>query len=265
MGNLRERAAEAQATMREFVEIAPQRNGAAEPAPDVDASDVTADLTAPVHVAWSHVMADVQWIGKGRLAKPAEGQKGPRYNYRGIDDVLDAVGPALRKHGVFMIPVAVEPTWEKVNRSGGGIMTYCRATVTFTVFGPKGDQLPRDIVAVGEAFDTGDKSSIKAQTVAIRIAYINALAIPVNRPELDPEYGTQHELAAPPPPSAEDYHAEILRPATSLNRLRQILAEFGQHPDVAAAEVETETGERITLRNLLTRIGKERAATGGTE
>lgn len=254
MSNLRARAAEAQATLRGFVETAPQRAEAADPTSDVDSSDVAADLAAPVHVAWSHVMADVQWVPKGR-------PKGSdlKYDYRGIDSVMDRVGPALRKHGVIVMPIKVEPAYSVATSKQGSVLTFCRATVTFAVFGPAGDRLPVDPVTVGEAFDIGDKSSTKAQTVALRTLFINALAIPVSRPEIDPEYGVQHELAAPKPPSAADYHAEILRDTTSLNRLRQIRAEFGQHPDIAAAEVETETGERITLLKLLTRIGKEKA------
>lgn len=250
-GNLRERAAEAQAGLREFVETAP---GRAEQAPDVDASGIAADLSAPVHVAWSHVMAEVQWIRKDRL----RADKGGRYNFRGIDDVLNAVGPALRKHGVIVIPIDIAPEYASITTSGGAHMRLCTAAVTFAVIGPQGDRLPVDIKTVGEAFDTGDKSSTKAQSVALRTAYLNALAIPTERPELDPEYGPLHELAAPEPPSAADYHAEILRETTSLNRLRQIRAEFGQHPDIAAAEVETETGETITLGSLLTRVGREK-------
>lgn len=252
---LREQAAEAQATLREFVENGAGGgagpDGGHEPLPDVDASDIAADLGVPVHVAWSHVMADVQWVPKGT-------SKGLNYSYRGIDAVMNRVGPALRKHGVVVLPIKVEPEYSTVNAKSGSALTFCRATVTFAILGPRGDRMPVDVVTVGEAFDTGDKSSTKAQTVALRTMFINALAIPVDRPEMDPEHGPQHELAAPKPPTPDEYAEEIQRSTTTMERLRWLRRQFADHPEEASATVELLGGERITLGDLLTRVGRAR-------
>lgn len=255
MSDLRARAAAGVITAGNAPEVP---NGAAPAAPpDVDGSDVAADLDAPVHVAWSHVMADVQWVPKGT-------SKGLNYAYRGIDAVMNRVGPALRKHGVIVLPVKVEPEYSVVTAKSGSAMTYCRATVTFAVLGPRGDRLPVDLVTVGEAFDTGDKSSTKAQTVALRTMFINALAIPVDRPEMDPEHGVQHELAAPRPPTPIEYRDEILNPRTTRQRMRQIRAELADHPAMGGAMVAGEDGDgEVALIDLCTAVGRARFAQGG--
>ena len=55
-----------------------------------------------VYEAWNDVMRDVQAIRKDSR----NAQQG--FNFRGIDAVMNAVGPALRDHGVTIIPNSVE-------------------------------------------------------------------------------------------------------------------------------------------------------------
>lgn len=228
-------------------------------APDVDASGITADMDVSVFVAWSRVMAEVQSVGKGT-------SKGLNYAFRGIDAILNAVGPALRKHCVTVVPIKVAPTYEVITSKSGAVMNYCRGTVTFAVFGPRGDQLPVPVEAAGEAFDTGDKATTKMQSVALRTMYINALAIPVDAPERDTEYGVQHERGVPAPPTPPEYFREIIAESTTVPRLRQIREELNTHPAIGGAIFEVD-GEDITLIKLVAKVGRERAAqtSGGQE
>jgi hypothetical protein len=227
-------------------------------APDVEDSPIAAELDVPVHIAWSRVMGEVQWIGKtGRADK---------YNFRGIDAVRNAVGPALRKHGVMVFPVSTTAEYSTVSRSGGGLMTYCRATVNFAVFGPRGDRLGGDsftIETMGEAFDTGDKSSMKAQSVAERTMYVAGLAIPTDQPAMDPEHGTQYELGEPKAPSAEEYAAAILDDTVSIQRLQQIKAELTSNRALGVTEVEPPGMDKVRLIDLVQRVGAAR--TRGTQ
>lgn len=225
---------------------------------DVTDSGIPAELDVPVHVAWSRVMGEVQWIGKDG--------KADKYMFRGIDAVRDAVGPALRKHGVFVLPVSTKAEYSTVSRSGGGLMTYCRCTVNFAVFGPKGDRLGGPdftIETMGEAFDTGDKSSMKAQSVAERTLYVAGLTIATNQPAADPEAGPQYELAAPPRPTAEQYAAEILDERTTVVRLQAIKAALDADRAMGATTVEGLDGQQIELGRLVRRVGAARLAQGG--
>lgn len=219
---------------------------------------IPADLDVPVHVAWSRVMGEVQFIAKARRT-----EQGTKYNYRGIDDVMNAVGPAIRKHGVVVIPSKVTPTFTTITTTKGSAMNYCRAVVEFTVIGPRGDVLPVTGEALGEAFDSGDKSGTKASSVAMRTFYTQALAIPTNRPQLDPEYGEQHQIAGPRRPTAAEYAVEILNDGTSLNRLHQIKAELAGDNSLRMAMIEGLDGQQIELGRLLQRVGAARLAKEG--
>lgn len=219
------------------------------PGPDVADSPIAADLDVPVFVAWSRMMQDVQWLGKER--------RGDKYMYRGIDDVMNLVGPAERKHGVFVMPSGIEPTFEVINTRGGAAMNYCRAVVRFTIYGPRGDTMPAEVL--GEGFDTGDKSGSKAQSVALRTLYLNALAIQTNEPARDTEYGQQHEIAGPSAPTAEEYAAEIVGENTSIDRLRQIKAELFANRAIGSTEVEPFGYEKTRLVDLVQQVGRARA------
>lgn len=270
MGDLRSRAAEAQQILRAMDDTATRAEqtgrpvtyenaSPAAPPPDIDDSPIRADLGVPVHVAWQRVMAEVQWIGKGRRAD--------KFMYRGVDDVMNFVAPAIRKHGVIVMPVKVEPEYTVINTKSGSAMNYCRAVVSFVVMGPCGDVLsvPNDAgilvpligQAVGEGFDTGDKSSMKAQSVAQREFYIKALSIQVDRPAADPEHGTQYEIGTKAP-TAEEYAAEIQDEGTSVNRLQQIKAELFADRRMGTTEVELFSGEKVRLVDLVQRVGRER-------
>lgn len=223
--------------------------------PDVDASTIPAEMDVSVFVAWSRVMAEVQAIGKTR-----EDRSALKYAFRGIDAILNAVGPALRKHGVTVVQTNVDVTYESIKTSGGSTMRLCVATVHYAVFGPKGDTLPVPLSSVGEAFDSGDKATPKAMSVALRTFYINSLAIPTEDPRMDPEYGVQHEIGTPAPPTAEEYAAEIENPRTSMQRLIAIRRDFGAHPDIAETQVTTLAGDRVNVGDLLTTVGRARQA-----
>lgn len=226
-------------------------------AADVADSGIDAGPDARVHVAWSRVMGEVQYVGKVDRRNDAGG----RYDFRGIDAVLNVVGPALRKHGVAVVQSAVSVEYDRVTTGGGKTMQRCVATVTYQVFGPQGDSFTMQ--SVGEAFDAGDKSTPKACSVALRTLYINSLAIPTNQPQMDPEHGTQYELATPAPPTPAEYATEIMHPRTALPRLQQIRRELHAHPGLAEAVVTNEAGEAEPLSALLVRFGKAAATAVG--
>ncbi len=243
----------------------------AAPAPPVIETDpdIPASMDVPAHVAWSRVMGEVQYIAKANKT-----EQGTRYNYRGVDLVMDAVAPAIRKHGVIVIPVKVAAEYTVISTKNNTAMNYCRAAVTFAVLGPRGDTLmiphseTGQMVAllgesIGEGFDTGDKSSMKAQSVALREFYIKALAIPVNRPAADPEHGPQHEIAGPQRPTPEQYAAEILDERTPMDRLSMIKQELYGDRSLGSAEVELADGEKVRLVDLVFRVGQKRTAREG--
>jgi hypothetical protein len=158
---------------------------------------MSATTKPTVFEALAAVMADVQAVKKG------DRNDAQRFMFRGIDAVVNAVGPALRKHGVTVSPRVDLYEYGTVTTAGGKAMGHVRVLVTYTFHGPAGDALPAQ--APGEAFDAGDKATPKAMSVAFRTALLQALALPTDEP--DPDSSSYERAPAqpaqPPRPSAE--------------------------------------------------------------
>lgn len=126
------------------------------------------------------VMRDVDFVGKTHQTN-AEG----RYMYRGIDDVINAIAKPLRDAGAFLVPTLLEKSAEVQPTARGGSVNLVRVTVQFAIYGEVGEPIVGS--APGEAFDSGDKATSKAMSVAFRSFLLQALAIPTNEPDPDEE------------------------------------------------------------------------------
>src|SRR5687768_5615158 len=86
-----------------------------------------------IYALLSNVMAQVGAVGKeGRNA-----QQG--FNFRGVDAVVAAVAPALRKNGVIVVPRVVAREREVGTTQRGGSMETIYLEVEYTLYGPNGD------------------------------------------------------------------------------------------------------------------------------
>lgn len=236
---------------------APPAPPAAEPLEPVDAPEGQDDdpPSAPIQVLMARVMRDLGIIGK----RDRFDGGGTRYNFRGVDRVVNAVGPVLRKHGVLVIPELLTAEYRDVPRKDGtGRSHECLVTMRYRFIGPAGDEIPATVA--GENLDTSDKSTSKAQSVAWRTCLIQVFAIPTGDPDPD---SVHIERGEQPVPRAADYRDEILHPDTSLGRLRQIRGELRQH-NLATAIAVNEVGDEEQLLPMLDRIGAARRG-GGTE
>lgn len=259
MATLKERAAQAAAPTTPGYDTDGEGNEAAEiteriidPLPEVTYTDPIEDVDqVPVHIAWIRVMRDIKSIDKRSTANIKTEKGSYSFNYRGIDKVLNAVGPALRRHGVTIVPAQIETTYGMAGR-----MRECLARVTYRVIGPDGNSF--SMMGIGEGLDAGERATPKALTTAYRNMLITALTIPTEDPKMDPDVADiQREEMRPP--TVEQYYGWIVDPATSVPRLRQIRSELNAHPDLGQAMVDDGQGGRVSLIKLLVAIGAERA------
>lgn len=123
------------------------------------------------------VMREVQGVAK----KDKNTQQG--FSFRGIDAVVNAVGPALRKHGGFIVPNIEGNAREVVASRNGGSLNVTRLEVAFSVYGTEGD--PIIGVVAAEAFDSGDKATAKAMSVAYRTFILQTFCLPTDEPDPD--------------------------------------------------------------------------------
>lgn len=137
----------------------------------------------------SFVMEDVGAVAKdGRNA-----QQG--FNFRGIDAVVNAVSPALRRHHVVVSPklLSVERSTSPTNK--GGTVNNVYVVVRYRFHGPAGDHL--DATVAAESFDSGDKATAKAMSVAYRTALLQALCLPTDDPTDPDEHNYERGPAQP--------------------------------------------------------------------
>lgn len=185
----------------------------------------------------SAVMSDVRAVRKEqRNTTP-----GASYMFRGIDAVVNAVGPALREHGVVVLPEVLSCVYDEVTTTQGKTQTACRVQVAYIFHGPAGDHLTA--ITPGEAWDSGDKATAKAMSVAFRTALLQALALPTD--ESDPDEHTYERAESVPEHSTVTEPAEEIAPL--LERIRALAAETGVAPaDVLLRFAAAHEGLHIT-------------------
>lgn len=145
--------------------------------------------TLTIREALLAVMRDVTKIGKGGR------NSFYNFSFRGVEQVMDHIGPAFRKHGIVPTPHLQSLESRDVTTKKGETMREVTVIVRYEFSGPAGDSMA--CVVPGEAQDAGASAVSKAMSVAQRIAYTQALAIPTG--EADPEAVAAFERAAADP------------------------------------------------------------------
>jgi hypothetical protein len=143
------------------------------------------------------IMKEVQAVSK------KERNEAQKFNFRGIDAVLNVVGPALRKAGGFLVPNVLEKVYDVAPTKSGGFQTVVRLSVEFSIYGSEGE--PVSGIVAAEAFDTSDKATAKAMSVALRTWLLQVLALPTDEPDADSFYP---ELGGAPV-AARNWQGEI--------------------------------------------------------
>lgn len=128
------------------------------------------ELKQMIHEKIIAILADADAISKDRRNQ----QQG--FNFRGIDDVYNALHPLLAKHGVFSTTEVLSERSEERQTAKGGTLIYRILTVKFTFYAADGSHV--ESVMIGEGMDSGDKASNKAMAIAHKYALLQLLAIP---------------------------------------------------------------------------------------
>lgn len=132
----------------------------------------------------SEVMSKVWAIRKDRKNDKQE------YNFRGIDDMYNALNVHLAEAKIFFAPEVLTIEREERTTKAGWFLTYTILTMRFTAYAEDGSSV--STTTVGEAMDSGDKSANKAMSTAYKYALMQIFCIPTEE-EKDTEYQT-HEI-----------------------------------------------------------------------
>lgn len=126
-----------------------------------------------VYKAIAAVTADIAREG---ITKSRRNQQ-QGYNFRGIDDVYNALSPILSKHGLCILPRVLSRESMERTTAKGGVLFYTTVEVEFDFVAAE-DGSKHTIKTYGEAMDSADKSTNKAMSAAYKYAAMQAFCIP---------------------------------------------------------------------------------------
>lgn len=175
------------------------------------------------------VLADA----KGQIGFISKGEKNTNlgYAFRGIDSILNKVGPILTELGIVVYPKHRLLSSEEVtSKSGGrGYRVVVESEWMFAI-GSDGSRPYSAVTAttLGEAIDYSDKAINKAQTQSFKNALAQVLSIPTGEPDPD-----------------EETPEQVVPETTAAQALREI-AEAGVEP---AGTYATQAMDRLAIEH----------------
>lgn len=128
-----------------------------------------------IYKKMSDVMKDIKAVSKDQK-NTAQG-----FKFRGIDQFVNALYPALTKHGVFMTPHCNFEGHElkEVTRGSGkqGVDKHVTLYMSYTFYAEDGSSVTVGPIPA-EGLDSGDKATNKALSAALKYALIQTFSIP---------------------------------------------------------------------------------------
>lgn len=135
---------------------------------------MTANSKPLIYAKMAAVMKDIGAVGKDQK-NTVQG-----FKFRGIDQFVNALHPALTKHGVFMTTEVLSYTdkLQEVTRSSGkaGIDKHVSITMKYTFHAEDGSSVFSSVPA--EGLDSGDKATNKALSAALKYTLIQTFIVP---------------------------------------------------------------------------------------
>lgn len=185
------------------------------------------------------VMKEVQGIAK-RDRNSAQG-----FNFRGIDAVVNKVGPALRDAGGFILPEIVSEQHSTALTAKGSQINVVHLTVKFGIYGLDGEPIVGSVAA--EAMDSGDKATAKAMSVALRTFLLQVLALPTDEPDPDSfTYEATRDFASEAEAKALVYDVDGLRAlyseAVSARAPKPVLEKIKEFGNAASGQADSMGG-----------------------
>ena len=128
------------------------------------------------------VMREIEVIAKSRQSEGAG-----KYMFRGIEELLEAIAPACRRHGLLTPTSIGAPIISSYQAGSGGKTTMNHVILPVTVHfrTPGGDVVESG--GLGEAADSGDKAVSKAYSVGYREIMFKTFVIPTRGDDYDTE------------------------------------------------------------------------------
>lgn len=133
----------------------------------------TVVLAPAVYAKIAAVQASLARTG---IAKDRKNQQ-QGYQYRGIDEIYDALAPLLAENGLCILPRMIDRQVVERQTAKGGTLFYVTVEAEFDFIAAE-DGSKHVVRTYGEAMDSADKATNKAMSAAYKYAALMAFAIP---------------------------------------------------------------------------------------
>jgi ERF superfamily len=134
-------------------------------------------------------MRDIARIGIAKSRKADAGAA--RYNFRGIDEAMNEMSPILVNNGITVTPRYSDLAIQEREKEGGKFSRFVTVKGSFTFSAQDGSSVAAE--AYGEAMDSGDKATIKAQSVAFRTVLFQQFIVPLMAMDTELDGGGEDE------------------------------------------------------------------------
>ncbi|MEY5099630.1 MAG: hypothetical protein RJA36_2349 [Pseudomonadota bacterium] len=134
-----------------------------------------------IYTALVAAMADIAKTGIAKASKADLG--GAKVNFRGIEDAMNQMSVVLIRHGISVTPAYSDLSITERDKGGGKATRFVTVKGRFTFAAADGSSVACE--CYGEAMDSGDKATTKAQSVAFRTALFQQFVVPTMA--MDPE------------------------------------------------------------------------------
>lgn len=117
------------------------------------------------------------------------------YQFRGIDEVMNAFAPILAEHGLYLHPRYTEREVSERATKSGGALFYVTVKGEFDFVNDEGEKATVGPF-YGEAMDSADKATNKAMAVAFKYAMFQTFCVPIEGVTGGDADAVTHEVAA---------------------------------------------------------------------
>jgi len=214
--------------------------------------------STPVPAIYQAILAVQADIGATGIAKDRRNTQ-QAYNFRGIDDIYNALNPLLTKNALIILPRMMSRTVEERTTKSGGALFSVTVEAEFD-FTAAADGSFRTVRMYGEAMDTADKATNKAMSAAYKYAVMQTFAIPTegdNDADATTHEPMPREVREPPRPPPRQPERRAVTQAGPTHREAELMAaadeaivRFTEGTEVAAYEAVshiTDNDERLYL------------------
>lgn len=119
------------------------------------------------------------------------------FQFRGIDQVYNALAPALVRHGLLILPRIVDRTVTERVTQKGALLFYVVVKAEFDFVGIDDGSI-HTVTTYGEAMDSGDKATNKAMSIAYKYAAFQTFCIPTEETAVDADSEVHRPMAMNP-------------------------------------------------------------------